>query len=447
MASEFKFDDLMEQLRETLDGLPDYRTGNNTVYSIKDAASGALGVFFTQAPSFLAYQRDLERRQGNSNAHTLLQMEQIPSDNQIRNLLDPIEPRHLFEMFDTIFEQFSQTEEGQAFRAEDGSWLVGLDGTQHFSSTKIHCDNCERQQQADGTTRYSHQVLSAIVVNPEHNQVISLAPEFIEPQPGHDRQDCERMAAHRWIRRQTAMCDTRDVTLLGDALYATQPTCQLALDHGFDFIFVAKSRAHPTLYEWLDGLDQVDDGLPTFETRRWNGKFNEIWRYRYANQVPLRRGADALYVNWVELTIFNARTGEQLYRCAFVTNQRLTEETVPDIVRAGRARWKNENEHNNVLKNHGYHLEHNFGHGEQHLSNFLVTLNLLAFLFHTLFSMFDETYQAVRKELGARRTFFNDIRALTRYLIFDSWDQLLAFMYQQLEIDGASAESISLGHI
>lgn len=61
--------------------------------------------------------------------------------------------------------------------------------------------------------------------------------------------------------------------------------------------------------------------------------------------------------------------------------------------------------------------------------------------------MFDETYQAVREELGARRTFFNDIRALTRYLIFESWDQLLAFMYQQLEIHGSSAEPISPGHI
>jgi hypothetical protein len=91
------------------------------------------------------------------------------------------------------------------------------------------------------------------------------------------------------------------------------------------------------------------------------------------------------------------------------------------VVEAGRSRWKIENENNNVLKTKGYHLEHNFGHGQQHLSNVLVTLNLLAFLTHTIQEITNGVYQALRKKLGARKTFFQDLRALTRYLIFDSW--------------------------
>ncbi len=64
----------------------------------------------------------------------------------------------------------------------------------------------------------------------------------------------------------------------------------------------------------------------------------------------------------------------------------------------------------------------------------LLTLLLLAFLFHTALALSCRSYQAVRRELGPRRTFFDDLRALTRYMYFASWQQLLTFMYQQLEI-------------
>jgi len=90
-------------------------------------------------------------------------------------------------------------------------------------------------------------------------------------------------------------------------------------------------------------------------------------------------------------------------------------------------------ENNNVLKNHGYHFDHNFGHGKQHLSNTLATLNLLAFLSHTLLDLTDEYYKEVRERLGSRQRFFNDIRALTQYLFFSGWDSLMLFMKNGLD--------------
>ncbi len=105
-----------------------------------------------------------------------------------------------------------------------------------------------------------------------------------------------------------------------------------------------------------------------------------------------------------------------------------------EIVADGRSRWKVENEGFNVLKNRGYNFEHNYGHGQEHLSALLLTLLLLAFLFHTVLDLSCLVYQAVRQELGPRRTFFNDLRALTRYVLFDNWRQLLTFMHQQLDL-------------
>ena len=126
-------------------------------------------------------------------------------------------------------------------------------------------------------------------------------------------------------------------------------------------------------------------------------------------------------------------TNALLYKNAFVTDLELTSENIEEIVRVGRARWKVENENNNVLKNHGYHLEHNFGHGNQHLSSILLSLNLLAFLFHTLADLLDERYRKIRETIGKRTKFFMHIEVLMNYHIFESWDELFAFMLEGLQ--------------
>jgi hypothetical protein len=97
-------------------------------------------------------------------------------------------------------------------------------------------------------------------------------------------------------------------------------------------------------------------------------------------------------------------------------------------VQAGRCRWKIENENFNNLKTKGYHFEHNFGHGKQYLSQTLLSLNVLAFLFHTVLELLDERCAWLRKTLPRRDTFFQHIATLTQYLCFTSWQSLLEFM-------------------
>jgi hypothetical protein len=430
------FDDLVRDFHQCLDQLPDHRHGQNTTYEIKDAALGAFAVFFTQSPSFLAHQRRMQETKGRSNAQTLFGIKQTPTDPQIRNLLDPLVPSHLFPLFSLILAQLEQAGELASFRDFNETLLVPLDGTQYFSSQKIHCSQCRRRTLGKGETLYSHSVILPVVVKPGQPHVLPLEPEFILPQDGTTKQDCEQVAAKRWLRRCGASYAAYRVTLLGDDLYCHQPLCQLALDQSMNFIFVCKPDSHVHLYEWLDGL-QADpaEPLPTLTRRHWNGQFAEIWTYHYLNDLPLRAGQGALFVNWAELTIIREDTGEQLYHNAFATHYELTDTTVEPIVQAGRTRWKIENEGNNVLKNRGYHLEHNFGHGQQHLSTVLLTLNLLAFLFHTSLHLVDTQYRRLREHLAARQTFFNDVQTLTRYLCFENWHHLLNFMINQLELN------------
>ena len=147
-------------------------------------------------------------------------------------------------------------------------------------------------------------------------------------------------------------------------------------------------------------------------------------RYRWLHEVPLRDGRDALTVNWFEIEIINAK-GETTYRNSFVTDLPVGPGTVVELAACGRARWKIENETFNVLKNKGYNLEHCFGHGKHNLAAILVSLNLLAFAFHTVCDIGNELWRGARDKLGPRYNFFNKLAAITIYLIFPSWDDLL----------------------
>lgn len=155
---------------------------------------------------------------------------------------------------------------------------------------------------------------------------------------------------------------------------------------------------------------------------------------RYATDVPLREGEDALRVNGGALTITKATDGTLRYRHAFATQHPVDRTSVAAVVQAGRARWNIENANNNTLKTKGYHLEHHDGHGKQPLAAVLLTRHLCACLFHTVLGWTAPKSPLVRQALAARQTFFQDLQALTRYLLCERWDQLLGFMLQGLEI-------------
>ena len=435
MTQPLSFDHLQAILHQHTAALPDVRKPSpNTRYTIQHAALGAFGIFFMQSPSFLEYQRQLHHRQGRDNAQTLFGVEPIPCDNQVRNLLDPVAPSYFNPVFFEVFEHLEQQHYLDSFRVLDHQLLVSLDGTQYFSSKKLHCPNCLTRQLANGQTLYYHTAITPVVVCPGHAQVIALAPEYIMPQDGHDKQDCEQAAGKRWITHHADALVPHHVTLLGDDLYSKQPFCSLALHQGFNFILVCKPDSHPKFYDRL-AFWQAQDAIRQCEQRQRKGRVTEVALYRFINDVLLQDGKQRLSVNWVEITVVHAKTGEQLYYNTFITNHRLNAENVAQVAQAGRGRWKSENENNNVLKTKGYHLEHNFGHGKQYLSATMLSLNLLAFLFHTVLEWSDEKYALLRHVLARRQTFFEDIRALTRYLVFDSWSHLIDFMIRGLELD------------
>ena len=435
MPHPLGFDVLKGILHRRIASLPDYRQkGPNTQYAIQDAALGAFGIFFTQSPSFLEYQRRLQQTKGHNNVQTLLGVEQIPCDNQIRTLLDPIAPRYLDAVFVEVFESLEQHRLLAHFRVLGDQLLVALDGTNYFSSKAVPCPNCLTRQLTNGQTLYYHAAITPVIVCPGQAQVIALPPEYIMPQDGHAKPDCERAAGKRWLRTQAAQVAPHGVTCLGDALYRNQPFCAFVLQHRCNFIFTCKPDSHPKFYERV-AFWPANDVLAERQEHHWHGRFTEVTLVRYLNDVLLRSGDKALSVDWFDITVVNAKTGEQLYHNTCMTNHHLPADKAVAVAQARRGRWKIENENNNVLKTKGYHVEHNFGHGQQYLSALLLSLNLLAFLFHTVLEWNDDKYALLRQVLARRQTFFHDIQALMRYMVFDHWDHLMDFMIRGLELE------------
>lgn len=421
----------LAHFRQVVGGFPDHRTGDNLSYSMEDFSLAAFSVFFTQCSSFLAHQKAMQRAKGRSNAQSLFHIEAIPCDNQIRKILDPVPPEKLFPCYDAALESLSQTGQLESWRTLADKLLMTLDGTWYYSSKKIQCPNCSSLEHQSGEKTFYHSAITPVIVAPGHEHAIPLRPEFITPQDGHTKQDCEIAAGKRWLEKNAAQYAPLRAILLGDDLYAHQPFCRRTRLHGFDFIFVCKPDSHTTLYNWVNLLQRPDLGMMTARVKR--GAHFHTYTYRYANGVPLAEGQDALQVNWCELTVTD-HNHEIIYHNGWITNFTVTDQNVAPIVAAGRARWKIENENNNTLKTKGYHLEHNFGHGQKHLSSLLAALNILAFLYHTFLSFTDEHYRLIRATLPTRQTFFDDLRALTRYLLFAHWDALMDFMMRGLEI-------------
>ena len=423
--------DITKEIRSTFERFTDPRQGKNTRYTLVDAGLSAFSVFFMQSPSFLEYQRSLEQRLGKNNAQTLFGLHEIPSDNQIRHLLDATAPGRVQPLFSYLFDALKQAGVVETYRSVNRTLLLAFDGTDYFSSPTLHCPNCSTRHHANGAVRYSHTALTPVLVKPGVDKVIPLAPEFVRAQDGAEKQDCELNAAKRWLADWGDDYSALGVTVLGDDLYCHEPFCRDVLNRGLGFILVCKPDSHALVYEWLAFLER-SGGLNTVLRRRWTGRRREIDIYRYAGSIPLRDADDALLVNWCELTTTD-ESGKVLYHNAFATSLALDEHNVAEVVAAGRSRWKIENENNNTLKTKGYHFEHNYGHGQRYLSSVLASLILLAFLVHTVLEWMDAKYQLLRQKLPSRQRLFNDIRTLTSYLCFESWDALMQFMLQSFE--------------
>lgn len=419
VKQHLSFKSLIKYFSKVFSGATDKRATNQT-YSVHDTALSALACMYIQCPSLLNFQRKLKQRTKRSNLQTQFNVHAIPKDSQMRDILDKIPTT----MYDPIFKEYlTRLQRGgqlSAYVFEDGAYLLPLDGTQYHYSTNIHCSQCLQQPLRNGETGYSHKVVQAAIVHPDHKQVIPVRPEEIKNTDGFTKQDCEINAAKRLMPILKKMHPRLSYIRLGDSLYATTPFINETLSQRDHFIFAVKPGDHQTLFDNMKLLD--------FDRYDEADKKGRKFIYKWCSQVPLTNDESSPIVNVLKLRISTPQsdgTNKVTYVGTWITDLAVTEKNIVKLVRGARCRWRIENECFNTFKNHGYEIDHNYGHGEKNLSFVFYVTTLLAFYLHQILSLCDQLYQAVRKSYGTLRSTWQHIQSAFNWFVYESWEAML----------------------
>ncbi|WP_194847412.1 hypothetical protein [Candidatus Neptunochlamydia vexilliferae] len=283
----------------------------------------------------------------------------------VRNILDPVDQQSFVSVFDEVFRKLDRSGMFQAltFTPQVGLLLSG-DGVDYFSSEEISCNNCSyaKHSQENGTKRtlYTHKMFNVGIIHPTENMFLPLSPEFITPQDGNKKQDCEQNAAKRWLTSFRARHKTVRATLQVDALHCNHEFLNIVLDHRFHFIATCKPGNSKTMYEWIETARNGKDTHVIEEKAIVKGK-TKLFRYEYLSNVPIRDTEDSLRVNFISLSEIDPKTRKPIRKFEYVTDLPVKDKNVKTLIAAGRKRWKVENEGHNTLKNQGYYFDHNYG--------------------------------------------------------------------------------------
>ena len=415
-------DALFQTLHSGFEEIVDGRVGKPAI-PLADALMSAFAMFSLKDPSALAF--DERRSDPNDNFRTIYRIGRVPCDTQMRAILDPIDPDSLRTSYTEVFRRVQRGKVLEDFVFFDDCYLLALDGTGYFSSNTIHCESCMVKHHSNGSISYYHQLLGAALVHPDFKEVIPLAPEPIIKQDGHVKNDCERNATRRWLKHFRQDHPHLKVIVVEDALSSNAPhLCDLR-EANVHFILGVKPGDHAFLFRHLR---EADEEGRTQTLTQIDPDTGILHHYRWNCDQPLNESNADVLVNVLEY--WEIHPDGEIQYFSWITDLPLTIDTVYLIMRGGRARWKIENETFNTLKNQGYHLEHNFGHGEKNLSVVLAMLMMLAFFVDQVQQRCCPLFQAARKKTRTNRYLWEKIRALFETMVFASMSHLLLALAQ-----------------
>jgi hypothetical protein len=395
------FDALVRLVRNRFEKLPEQRRCPE--FSLADTAMAGLAMFSLKDPSLLAFQR----RARDPNLRAVFGLKGIPSDTQMREILDEVHPDQVRPVYKDIFRQLQRGKVLEDYVFLEGCYLLALDGVEHFTSKKVHCDHCMTRHHRDGTVSYYHQMLGAAIIHPDFPEVIPLAPEPIQRQDGHNKNDCERNAARRWLRRFRKDHPHLPVIIVEDALSANAPHIRDLRAENCHFILGVKPGDHASLFKEFSR--QLDTGAASeVQVKGQDGTYH---LYQFANGLSLNESNQEERVNFV-LHVQVDADGKEVYGGTWVTDFQVRAGNVRQVARGGRCRWRIENEVLNTLKNQGYRFEHNFGHGYKHLGVVLALLMMQAFLIDQVQQRCNKVFRQAREKVGANCALWEAVRHL-----------------------------------
>ena len=277
------FTALRKMLSKRFLQIEDPRKGS-VKYKLHDFFMSAFAMMYFQDPSLLSFQERLQIAYNKNNLKTMFDIESIPKDSQLREILDQASTESIKQTFSDFLHQLQRGNQLKLYQFLDSRYLIPLDGSGYFSSKKICCPSClQKKNKKTGEIRYQHQILQAAIVHPDMKQVLPLAPEPIKNTDGSKKQDCEINASKRMISQIRKEHPKLNIIITGDGLYSKQPFIDELKTANMSYILVAKPKDHKILYEWFEELKGLED-IQKYESKGLKGK---RYVYEWINQIPL----------------------------------------------------------------------------------------------------------------------------------------------------------------
>jgi hypothetical protein len=310
--------------------LGSYDKKHKSARSTKDYAMAALSVFYFKWPSFLQYEIQKQFPHIQKNLESLFSIKEAPSDTQVRERLDVVDPICFRGAFKKVFAMLQRNKVLEEYAFMDNHYLISIDGTGQYSSDKVHCDNCCVKNHKNGDVSYYHHMLGACMVHPERNRVIPFAPEPILKQDGNNKNDCERNASKRLLSDLRREHPHLKIIIVEDALAANGPHLKTLKELDMKYIIGVKPGDHKFLFDWVAHSEKTE--------HEYVDKEGTKHKFSFVNTVPLNDANFDLEVNFIEYWEEDKKGKKQHF--SWITDIPVTKQNVHQLMRGGRSRWR-----------------------------------------------------------------------------------------------------------
>ncbi|MCK5592433.1 MAG: hypothetical protein KAI72_10800 [Candidatus Pacebacteria bacterium] len=322
----------------------------------------------------------------------------------------------------------------EKFRLQNKYYMVPIDGVHIHSFDYKHCDKCQVREDEHGNKRWFHYKVQASIVT-HQGFCLPIASEWIENEGNYDKQDCERKAFYRLVKKLRVLYPRLEMCLLLDNLFACQPAFNAMKKARMQYIAVFKEGSMSYIYPWVMDVkghvakDNIIVETEEKEIAQRNRRSHEEKLLRGKPQNKKRTVTTETTYSWVteiefseERSLFNVITCKEIHEGKKVCDYawlvsdglNLNEDNVKQLAKAGRCRWKIENEGNNIQKNGGYYLEHLNSRDEISMKIWCVILDIA----HIINQLIEKGSLITVKTYGSIRNIAQRMYEHFRYFIY-----------------------------
>lgn len=415
LTASGSFDSLYNLVCGLFNKVPDNRE-QNASYRLSDMLKIGFAMFSLKSPSLLNFITQTKAEQ--SNLKSIYKIKAVPSENGLRKGLDKVSIDFLSEGFRKLWGRLKSLGILDKYRYYGRHLIISVDGVEHFCSKNIRCRYCMERKQGKKSKGYFHSMLSAVLVHPQESEVFVVDNEPILREDGSRKNDCERNAGKRLLKRLREIYQKEKLLFVMDALYSCGPIIrEIMAGKIWQYVINIKPEGNSSLFSQFESREKR--GLVKWTEIK---EGNLLHRFGYTNNLALNSSNSEIRVNMLYYQQI-ADDGKKVV-FSWVTSIPLTKANVYKVMRMGRSRWKIENETFNTLKNQGYNFEHNYGHGKNNLCSVFALLMMLAFTVDQIQQHACTYFKKLRIKLKTKAKLWENIRAAFKIMRFNSMEKL-----------------------